>query len=59
MLVQSFLAADAVDMLTVGIVPTLLGRGRPLFPGGHPPLNLRLTDYAVQDSKIRLIYERR
>jgi dihydrofolate reductase len=57
--VRSFLAADAVDFLTVGVVPVLLGGGRPLFPGGHPSVNLRLTDYAIADGKVRLAYERR
>jgi dihydrofolate reductase len=58
-LVQSFLAAGAVDMLTIGVVPVVLGRGRPLFPGERPLLELRLTDYTVQDGKIRLVYQRR
>lgn len=34
-LVHSFLATDSVDNLTIGIVPVLLGGGRPLFPGEH------------------------
>lgn len=58
-LVQSFLASDAVDTLIVGIVPVLLGSGRPLFPGGHHAINLRLTDYTVGDGKVRLVYQRR
>jgi dihydrofolate reductase len=58
-LVHSFLAADAVDMLTIGIVPVLLGGGRSLFPGEHPAINLRLTDYAIADGKVRLVYQRR
>ncbi|MEJ7705834.1 MAG: dihydrofolate reductase family protein [Nocardioidaceae bacterium] len=58
-LVQSFLAADAVDMLTVGVVPILLGSGRPLFRGHHPKLRLTLVDYAVQHGKVRLVYKRR
>ena len=58
-LVQSFLAADAIDRLTVGIVPVLLGGGRPLLPGEHPTINLRLTDYTVRDGKVRLVYQRR
>jgi dihydrofolate reductase len=58
-LVESFLAADAVDLLTVGIVPVLLGGGRRLFPGERSTLELRLTDYAVQDGKVRLVYKRR
>lgn len=59
LLVESFLSADAVDHLTVGVVPVLLGSGRPLFGGRHPRLDLRLVDYAVQDGKVRLVYERR
>jgi dihydrofolate reductase len=58
-LVHSFLLADAVDMLTVGIVPVLLGRGRSLFPGEHPVIDLRLTDYTIGDGKVRLVYQRR
>ncbi|MGH3475831.1 MAG: dihydrofolate reductase family protein [Nocardioidaceae bacterium] len=58
-LVHSFLDADAVDILTVGVVPVLLGGGRPLFPGQHPAIELRLTDYTVGDGKVRLVYQRR
>ena len=58
-LVHSFLAADTVDTLTVGVVPVLLGGGRPLFPGEHPAIDLRLTDYTVGDGKVRLVYQRR
>jgi dihydrofolate reductase len=59
LLVESFLGADAIDRLTVGIVPVLLGSGRPLFGGRHPKLGLRLVDYSIQDCKVRLVYERR
>ena len=59
LLVESFLRADAVDRLTVGIVPVLLGSGRPLFGGRHPKLDLRLDDYTVQDGKVRLVYQHR
>jgi dihydrofolate reductase len=58
-LVESFLAAGAIDTITVGIVPILLGRGRKLFPAQHPRLDLRLADYSVQDGKTRLVCERR
>jgi dihydrofolate reductase len=56
---HQFLAADAVDMLTIGIVPVLLGDGRPLFPGEHPAIKLCLTDYVIADGKVRLVYQRR
>lgn len=58
-LVESFLRADAIDMLTVGIVPILLGSGRRLFPSEHPTLELRLADYTVESGKVRLVYRRR
>jgi len=58
-LVHSFLPADAGDILTVGIVPVLLGAGRRLFPGQHRAINLRLTDYTVGDGKVRVVYQRR
>lgn len=58
-LVTSFLAANAIDRFTVGIVPVVLGGGRPLFPGRHSPVELRLTSYTVQDGKVRLVYESR
>jgi dihydrofolate reductase len=59
LLAHSFIAADAVDVLTVSIVPVLLAGGRSLFPGEHPAVNLRLTDYAIADGKVRLVYQRR
>lgn len=37
----------------------VLGSGRQLFPGERPTLELSLTDYAVQDGKVRLVYKRR
>ena len=58
-LVQSFLAEDAVDELTIGIVPVLLGGGRPLFPGRYAPIELRLVDLTVADGKTRLVLRRR
>lgn len=57
--IESFLAADAVDRLIVGIVPVLLGGGRPLFPGEHATIELRLTDLTVHQGKVRLVYPRR
>ena len=59
MLVETFLTENMIDALTVGIVPVLLGKGRPLFGDRHPQLDLALTACAVQDSKVRLAYRRR
>ena len=34
--VTQFLKAELVDRMTVSLIPTTLGAGRPLFCGGHP-----------------------
>ncbi|MBZ5737159.1 dihydrofolate reductase family protein [Nocardioides mangrovi] len=59
LLVASFLEARAVDRFTVNVVPVLLGSGRPLFGGHYDPLELRLIDYTVGDSQVRMVYEHR
>lgn len=58
-LVSSFLARQAVDELFVGVVPALLGSGRPLFCGGYPAQELTLAEYSVTWGKVRLRYVRR
>jgi dihydrofolate reductase len=43
-LVRDFLKADLVDELQLGITPTLLGEGIPLFPGGFPQRDFSLIE---------------
>ena len=43
-LARDFLKADLVDELYLGIVPVLLGEGRPLFPSGFPERNFTLLE---------------
>jgi dihydrofolate reductase len=43
-LAREFLRAGLVDELRLGIVPTLLGEGIPLFPAGFPQRNLKLVE---------------
>jgi len=58
-LARSFLKADLVDELCLGIVPVLLGKGIPLFPSGFPQ-----RDFALVENKtysrglIALKYQR-
>jgi len=43
-LARDFLKADLVDELYLGIVPTLLGEGIPLFPSGFPQRDFALVE---------------
>lgn len=43
-LARAFLQADAVDRLYLGVVPTLLGDGLPLFPPGFPQRDFTLVE---------------
>ena len=43
-LIRDFLKEDLVDELYMGIVPTLLGEGIPLFPSGFPQREFDLLE---------------
>lgn len=43
-LAREFLRADLVDELYLGVVPTLLGEGLPLFPSGFPQRDFSLVE---------------
>ena len=43
-LARQFLDADLVDELHLGVVPTLLGEGIPLFAGGFPQRDFKLVE---------------
>jgi len=58
-LARSFLAADLIDELYLGMVPVLLGEGIPLFPSGFPQRNFRLLENKTYSKGlIALEYER-
>jgi dihydrofolate reductase len=40
---RSFLEADMVDEIYLGVVPVLIGTGLPAFPGGFPERKFELT----------------
>jgi len=58
-LVEAFLAADLVDEYILGIVPVLLGDGRPVFLGKRPPIPLQLDAYSLEEGIAILWYSRR
>ena len=43
-LARAFFEADLIDEIRLGIVPTLLGEGIPLFPAGFPQREFELTE---------------
>src|SRR5580704_10203387 len=58
-LAQSFLKADLIDELFLGIVPILLGGGLPFFPAGFPQRDFTLVENKTYSkSQISLTYQR-
>jgi dihydrofolate reductase len=58
-LARAFLKKDLVDRLYLGVVPTLLGEGIPLFPSGFPQRDFTLVENKTYSKGlITLIYER-
>lgn len=58
-LARSFLEADLIDELSLGLVPILLGEGLPLFPSGFPQRDFVLVqNKTYSKSSIWLSYRR-
>lgn len=58
-LTNNFMKADIVDEFIIGIIPTILGGGRPLFFDNNPMVNLHLDSYTIQEGLPILVYSRR
>lgn len=58
-LTDSFIKADLVDEFIVGIIPVVLGKGRPLFLGNNPLIKLHLEEYTLQEGVAILRYSKR
>lgn len=55
--VQGLLDVGAIDLIELFVMPTLLGRGVPLFPPGRPTPRLALEAHRVWPSGVvRLLY---
>jgi dihydrofolate reductase len=56
---RTFLKADLVDELAIGIVPVLLGKGIPGFPSGFPQRKFSLVScQTFSKGSVGLIYKR-
>lgn len=59
LLVHNFLKEDVIDEYIIGIIPTILGKGRPLFLGGTPKIDLKLEEYFIEEGIIISRYSKR
>lgn len=57
--IDHFIKADIIDEYIVGIIPTILGKGRPLFLGNNPTINLHLDEYITEQGIVVLKYSKR
>lgn len=58
-LVDNFIKADIIDEYVIGIIPTVLGKGRPLFLGNNPKIDLHLEQYSMDNGIAVLRYSKR
>ena len=58
-LIDSFVKDDIIDEYIIGIIPTILGKGRKLFYENNPKIDLNLEYYAVEDGIMIMKYSKR
>lgn len=58
-LVDNFIKSDIIDEYIIGIIPTILGKGRPLFLGNNPKIDLHLDQYVMDKGIVILSYSKR
>lgn len=59
LVIDHFIKADAIDEYIVGIIPTILGGGRPLFLQNNPEIKLNLDEYSIADGIVVMKYSKR
>lgn len=57
--IDAFLKSDSIDEYIIGIIPTILGSGRPLFLKNNSTINLTLEDYYIESGITILKYSKR
>ena len=58
-LIDNFIKANAIDEYIIGIIPTILGKGRKLFYDNNSKIDLTLEYYSVEDGIIIMKYSKR
>ncbi len=57
--IDYFIKANIIDEYIIGIIPTILGKGRPLFLDNNPKIDLTLDYYSVMDGTVIMKYSKR
>lgn len=58
-LIDPFVKANVIDEYIIGIIPIILGKGRPLLLGNNPTIPLHLQDYSLRDGTVVMRYTKR
>lgn len=58
-LIDNFIKADIIDEYVIGIIPTILGKGRKLFLENNPKIDLELQYYSVEEGVVVMKYSKR
>lgn len=57
--IDALIKSDIIDEYIIGIIPTILGKGRPLFLGNSPMIKLHLEEYYIESGITILKYSKR
>lgn len=58
-LTDAFIKADVIDEYIIGVVPIILGNGRPLFLENNPLIELHLDECTAQEGIVIMRYTKR
>ena len=58
-LVDNFIKKNIIDEYIIGIIPTILGKGKKLFFENNPKIDLTLEYYSVEDGVMIMKYSKR
>lgn len=57
--IDPFIKEDIIDIYIIGMIPTILGKGRSLFLKDNPKIDLHLDEYTSESGIVILKYSKR
>jgi len=57
--IDPFIKADVIDEYRIGMIPVILGSGRPLFLCNNPTIPLHLDSFSISDGIVGINYTRK